>query len=201
MATNTIKKSSKGYNYKYADMAGVHDYLEEMGYTYYQYIERVGDDDYIYTVPTIDGVEKAPRRGCRVPQAVLRDKSNPAQEYGSALTYARRYSLFMAFGLATSDDDAQCLTKEADVLPIINEPKETRKKTNPAPKVEAEVVKEEPEQRPSIPSREAMIKVVYKHYPVGTATYNSILGFFGTDSVEDASDAQLLAIYNKFGGK
>jgi hypothetical protein len=35
---------------------------------------------------------------------------NPAQDYGSALTYARRYSLLLAFGLATSDDDAATLT-------------------------------------------------------------------------------------------
>jgi len=34
---------------------------------------------------------------------------NPAQDYGSALTYARRYSLLLAFGLATADDDAASL--------------------------------------------------------------------------------------------
>ena len=54
--------------------------------------------------------ESKPIRGCRVVQATLSGKSNPAQEQGSALTYARRYSLLLAYGLATTDDDAQCLT-------------------------------------------------------------------------------------------
>jgi hypothetical protein len=36
---------------------------------------------------------------------------NPAQDYGSALTYARRYSLLLAFGLATTDDDGATLNQ------------------------------------------------------------------------------------------
>lgn len=114
MAINNLKKNSKGYSYKYTDLAGIHEYLEEQGITYYQYIERIGEDDYIYTVPSVNGVEQLPRRGCRVVQATLKGVTNPAQEQGSAITYARRYSLLMAFGLATTDDDAQCLsiTKE-----------------------------------------------------------------------------------------
>lgn len=107
-----VKKNKEGYGYKYTDLAQIHDYLEETGQSYYQYIET--DDigtDYIMTVPIIDGKEQPVRRGCRVIQATLQGKSNPAQEQGSALTYARRYSLLMAFGLATEDDDAESLTK------------------------------------------------------------------------------------------
>lgn len=114
MAQNNLKKNSKGYSYKYTDLAGIHEYLEEQGITYYQYVERIGEDDYIFTVPTIDGVEQSPRRGCRVVQATLKGVTNPAQEQGSAITYARRYSLLMAFGLATTDDDAQCLSIPKD---------------------------------------------------------------------------------------
>ena len=107
-----IPKLKQGYGYKYADLSQIHELLEQTGYQYYQYIERVDNDDYIMTVIIDqDGNESIPLRGCRVVQATLTGKSNPAQEQGSALTYARRYSLLMAFGLATEDDDAQCLTR------------------------------------------------------------------------------------------
>ena len=62
------------------------------------------------TVKVDENGESKPIRGCRVVQATLSGKSNPAQEQGSALTYARRYSVLMAYGLCTSDDDAACMT-------------------------------------------------------------------------------------------
>lgn len=113
MASTTVSKNKQGYGYKYADLSEIHSYLESINMRYYQYIEPYGDNaqnDYVYTVPIQilpDGTEKElkPRRGCRVIQATLSGKSNPAQENGSAITYARRYSLLMAFGLATDDDD------------------------------------------------------------------------------------------------
>ena len=115
MASTNLKKNAKGYGYNYTNLAEIHNYLEQNGYRYYQYVEPIDGNDYIYTVPIkVDenGEEHAlaPRRGCRIVQATLTGKSNPAQENGSAITYARRYSLLMAFGLATDDDDAQCMT-------------------------------------------------------------------------------------------
>lgn len=112
MATSTVGKNktagSGRYAYKYADIAQIHEYLESVGKTYYQYIERVGDDDYVMTVKVDkDGNESMPLRGARVVDATLVGVDNPAQQQGSALTYARRYSLLMAFGLATEDNDAQ----------------------------------------------------------------------------------------------
>ena len=116
----TLNKNKEGYGYCYTDLAEIHRYLEQNNLRYYQYVERIEGDDYVYTVPqTIqdDGeiIDLPARRGCRVVNAILSGKSNPAQEQGSALTYARRYSLLMAFGLATDDDDAESLT-------ITNEP-------------------------------------------------------------------------------
>ena len=106
----TLNKNKEGYGYCYTDLAEIHRYLESVGAWYYQYIDRIDGDDYIMTVKVINGEEQAPLRGCRVVNATLSGKSNPAQEQGSALTYARRYSLLMAFGLATEDDDAESLT-------------------------------------------------------------------------------------------
>ena len=109
-----LKKNAKGHNYNYTDLAEVTKYIESIGEEYYQYVEPLvaGDAviDYVYTVRIKDGKEMSPIRGCRVAQATLRGVNNPAQEQGSALTYARRYSLYMAYGLSTSDDDAQCLS-------------------------------------------------------------------------------------------
>jgi hypothetical protein len=108
----TVSKNKNGYGYKYTDLAQIHDYLESINSRYYQYVERIDNDDYIMTVPIINGEEKPARRGVKIVDAVLSGIKNPAQEQGSATTYARRYSLLMAFGLATEDDDAQSLTKK-----------------------------------------------------------------------------------------
>ena len=107
---NRTAKVGEKYSYRYVDIAQIHEYLESIGARYYQYIERLDGDDYIMTVKVINGQERPPLRGCRVVDATLVGVSNPAQQQGSALTYARRYSLLMAFGLATDDDDAQSVT-------------------------------------------------------------------------------------------
>ena len=102
------------YSYKYVDIAQIHEYLEANNMSYYQYIDRVDHDDYIMTVKIINGEEKPALRGARVVDATLVGVNNPAQQQGSALTYARRYSLLMAFGLATEDDDAQSLSEKKE---------------------------------------------------------------------------------------
>ena len=122
-----LSKNKEGYGYQYTDLAEIHRYLEQNNLRYYQYIERIDGDDYIMTVPQAiqnDGelIDLPVRKGCRVVNATLSGKSNPAQEHGSALTYARRYSLLMAFGLATDDDDAESLSVIKE--PTIEEAKE-----------------------------------------------------------------------------
>lgn len=108
-------KNGNKYSYQYVDIAQIHEYLEENNMSYYQYIDRIDNDDYIMTVRIINGEEKQPIRGSRVVDATLFGNDNPAQKQGSALTYARRYSLLMAFGLATEDDDANSLNREIKV--------------------------------------------------------------------------------------
>ena len=111
---NQTAKVGEKYSYKYVDIAQIHEFLDANNMGYYQYIDRVEGDDYIMTVPIIDGVEKPALRGARVVDATLIGVNNPAQQQGSALTYARRYSLLMAFGLATEDDDAQSLSTKKE---------------------------------------------------------------------------------------
>jgi len=118
----TLNKNKEGYGYCYTDLAEIHRYLERINARYIQKIERIDGDDYIFTKVYINDEWQDWLQGCRVVNATLSGKSNPAQEQGSALTYARRYSLLMAFGLATDDDDAESLsvTKE----PTLEEAKE-----------------------------------------------------------------------------
>lgn len=47
------------------------------------------------------------------------------------------------------------------------------------------------------PSREEMLKVVEKHYP-DKETLGNLLDAFGIKTIEEASDAQLAAVYNKY---
>ena len=120
MSKTTVKKTSQGYNYKYTDLAAIHTELEVQGITYYQFVKYDADAgvDYMWTVLN----DKEPIQGCRIVQAELSGKSNPAQANGSALTYARRYSLLMALGWATDDDDGASMTniKAADPTPKQN---------------------------------------------------------------------------------
>ena len=115
----TVSKNKTGQvghrTYKYVDIAQIHEFLESIGARYYQYIDRLDGDDYIMTVKVENGKESQPLRGARVVDATLIGTDNPAQLQGSAITYARRYSLLMAFGLATDDDDAQSLNTEKPV--------------------------------------------------------------------------------------
>lgn len=120
----TVAKNKKGYGYKYTDLAQIHEYLESIKAKYIQITKRIENDDYVMTKRCFnDKWEEEWLQGCKVVDAVLSGVKNPAQEQGSALTYARRYSLLMAFGLATEDDDAQSLgktkTKEEQELMFI----------------------------------------------------------------------------------
>jgi len=107
----TISKNKEGYGYKYTELAEINKYCEENGITYYQETEtnEINQEDYIITYVTQNG-ETTKHRGCKIVQAILSGIKNPVQEYGSSLTYCRRYSLLMALGLATDDDDAQSLS-------------------------------------------------------------------------------------------
>jgi hypothetical protein len=117
--TNTIKKNQladiptkngNSYSYQYVDIAQIHEYLESINSKYIQQIQRIDGDDYIMTRRCFDNKwEDEWLQGCRVVDATLFGNDNPAQKQGSALTYARRYSLLMAYGQATEDDDANSL--------------------------------------------------------------------------------------------
>lgn len=109
---NTIAKKTEGYGYKYTELADINKYCLENDITYYQEVEtnEINQKDYIITyLQKGDEVEK--HRGCQIVEAKLSGINNPVQAYGSSLTYCRRYSLLMALGLATEDDDGASLSE------------------------------------------------------------------------------------------
>lgn len=111
---STIAKKTEGYGYKYTELADINKYCEENGITYYQEVDTcdINQKDYIVTYVSYDrGGNFERHRGCQIVDAVLQGIKNPVQEYGSSLTYCRRYSLLMALGLATEDDDGATFTQ------------------------------------------------------------------------------------------
>lgn len=117
---NTIAKNKKAdvgkYSYKYVDLAQIHDYLESINSKYIQKIERIDGDDYIFTKRCFnDEWENEWLQGCKVVDATLSGFKNPAQEQGSAITYARRYSVLLSYGLCTEDTDAVELSQPIEV--------------------------------------------------------------------------------------
>lgn len=107
-------KSGKEYSYNYTDLASINKWLDENGLDYYQEIEtnEKNGKDYIMTYRYINGEwEEKPKRGCQVVDSILTGNSNPVQQYGSSLTYCRRYSLCLAFGLAMEDNDGADLSE------------------------------------------------------------------------------------------
>lgn len=114
----SVGKNKEGYGYKYTDISKINEVLASLGWDYYQYVDVVDGEDYIMTVKinTETGATETVR-GCRVVNASLQGVKNPAQEQGSALTYARRYSLLMAFGMATEDNDA---SNKSNVIKFIS---------------------------------------------------------------------------------
>lgn len=80
MAETNLKKNKQGYGYKYTDLAEIHNYLEGLGFSYTQSIKRIEGDDYVFTKKYKDGEFVEELQGCRVVQATLSGKNNPAQE-------------------------------------------------------------------------------------------------------------------------
>ena len=76
--------------------------------------------------------------------------------------------------------------------------------------VKAEVVKETPKEKkekkekqmvPGYPEKAEMLEVINKHYPEGSKNRRALLTNMNVEKVEDMSEAQMAAVYNKFGGR
>ena len=109
---STIAKKSEGYGYKYTELADINKYCEDNDIRYWQEIETCELNLKDYMITYLQQNEEVRKfRGCQIVEARLERNNNPVQAYGSSLTYCRRYSLLMALGLATEDDDSASLNE------------------------------------------------------------------------------------------
>ena len=138
-----LKSSTNPYfTSKYADLAtcveAVIDALNNNGIAL---IQKCHESDTGVNVETLLLHESGESLSCGVLH-VPASKQDP-QGYGSALTYARRYSLMAACGIAPEDDDGNAASRTArnplDSIPkLAGVPIPT-----PAPKVDLETIKED----------------------------------------------------------
>jgi len=100
---------------KYVDLAGcVEAVVDSLNAAGIALIQRTSQDDTGVTVETVFVHESGEMLECGklpVPAA----KQDP-QGYGSALTYARRYSLMAACGIAPEDDDGNAASRKREVV-------------------------------------------------------------------------------------
>lgn len=106
-----------------------------------------------------------------------------------AMSVAFKYACFQVFCIPTEemkDPDEEC--------------------HEVAPKVKGEVVKETSKKEkkeviPGYPDRKTMLEVARKHYPDGSEVLNILLQAAKVEKIEDLTEEQLGAIYNKYGGR
>jgi hypothetical protein len=116
---------------KYVDLAGCIDaVVDALNAAGIALIQRTSEDSTGVTVETVFVHESGEMMECgklHVPAS-----KQDAQGYGSALTYARRYSLMAAAGIAPEDDDGNGARKAKE-----DEEKAKAETKTPAPKVSA----------------------------------------------------------------
>lgn len=112
--TATVTTRNDGqYSYRYTDLGSIHDavrpILAQHGIAYVQKVRTT--EDLLQVQVRTDLLHVS---GCREDGEWLGlPTGTTPQGTGSAITYARRYSLLAALGLATEDDDGQGADREA----------------------------------------------------------------------------------------
>lgn len=110
--------TNPAFRSKYADLSAcieaVIDALNENGIALMQQSHECADGVLVETVFLHESGETMSAGKLHVPAA----KKDP-QGYGSALTYARRYSLMAACGIAPEDDDGNAASRKQTAAPVI----------------------------------------------------------------------------------
>jgi hypothetical protein len=131
MEAATKDSNNPFFKSKYADlnsvMGAVKPALAKHGLAFVQVCHDAPNAAKIETLIVHDSGQQLSCGAVSVPVA-----KNDAQGYGSALTYARRYSLAAAFGVGAEDDDGNAAAKakptkeEKSRPPLLNPPLQTK---------------------------------------------------------------------------
>jgi hypothetical protein len=114
----TKDKTNPHFKSKYADLASVVDAIKQpLANNNLAYTQVMHDAEFASKVETIILHASGEWLSCGVLSVPV--VKNDAQGYGSALTYARRYSLSAAFGVAPEDDDGNAAAKASPAQRII----------------------------------------------------------------------------------
>lgn len=127
-------KNNPAFRSKYADLASVTEAIgPALAANGLSYVQISHDKENAATIETIILHESGEWMGCG-PVSVPVTKSD-AHGFGSALTYARRYSLAPAFGVVPEDDDGNAAAKN----PPAAVPKAAKPPTKPTAEMDAKV--------------------------------------------------------------
>lgn len=163
--SRVLKKNASGYGYNYTDLNSILDWLEKEDIEMYQTIEPINGHDYIITHLKFPNEDWKEYKGARIAETdIIGGKTNPAQALGACITYSRRYSLMLALGLGSDDDDAVCLNVDF-------------------PKTQEEML-EALKQLATDPSKKTMLAVVKKKLgldkPIKELSYDELKAIYQT---------------------
>ena len=108
MSDNIVANKSKAYGYNYASLGDI----AAQGFTIPKM--KTGTEDGKEYVYYYDAEIKEWIRGAEIVVPLMKNM-NVAQQYGSALTYARRYTTLMALSLVC-DEDKKLETQESGIF-------------------------------------------------------------------------------------
>ena len=134
---------------------------------------NVGDENYVEATVKLIDLENGEEL---VSKAQAREEKTKKGMDGSQITgasssYARKYALAGMFCIDNEKDSDATNKGDSD------------------------------EKKAAFPSRDEMVECVKKHYPEGTDNYKKLLDLWKVNTVEDATNAQLQAIWSKYGNK
>lgn len=158
MPTNKIvKNASKGYGYTYSNLADLAKAGIEIPAMKTQ---KIDGEEYVFAKVGDEWLQ-----GAKVVEMEMKGM-NPAQAYGSALTYARRYTVQLVFGIACDDDDA------------VEKDGEARKRETNANRIDFQTVRDEAKIIDDLESLQALYKSlnVEKLSEKQQAVINKIIG-------------------------